>query len=83
MVGKTIQCADRLDRLLANKVQVIRTLVLPPYKEVHVSCRLNLDPSGPTKLIDSLMSEDHNIVVAATLNTLREKQKTTKKCNHY
>ena len=30
MGGQTIQCTDRKGRLLANKVQSIRTLILPP-----------------------------------------------------
>ena len=60
MEGKTIQCRDRLGRLLAH---VTRTLALPPDKEVHVSCRPDL--SGPTGLIDSLINEGPNIVVVS------------------
>ena len=56
MGGKTIQCTDRIGRLLANKVQIIRTLTLPPDREVHVKCRLNSEPSGPVELIKELGS---------------------------
>ena len=43
--GAPIQCTDKMGRLLANKVQVVRTLVLPPEAETQVCCRLNPDPS--------------------------------------
>ena len=43
--SKTIQCTNRMGRLLANKVQVIRTLTLQPNQEVHISCRHNSEPS--------------------------------------
>ena len=66
--GKSIQCTDRMGRLLANKVQVTRTLTLAPDREVHISCQLNSEPSGPIGLIESLLSEDSGVVVAATLN---------------
>ena len=55
---KTIQCTDRMGRLLANKVQIIRMLTLPPDKEVHVKCRLNSEPSGPVGLIKGLLSRE-------------------------
>ena len=35
MGGKTIQCTDRAGRLLANKVQVTKTLTLPPDRGAH------------------------------------------------
>ena len=38
MGGKTIQCTDQTGHLLANKVQVTRTLTLPLDREVHHSC---------------------------------------------
>ena len=44
MGGKTIQCSDRTGRLLANKVQLTRTLTLPPDRKVHISCQLNFKP---------------------------------------
>ena len=54
--------------LLDNKVQIIRTLILPPDKEVHVNCRLNSEPSGTVGLIDSLLSGESGVAVAATLD---------------
>ena len=74
MGGKTIQCTDRIGHLLANKVQIIRTLILPPDREVHVSCRLNSEPSGPVGLIEDLLSEESGVAVAATLDRPRIKR---------
>ena len=68
MGGKTIQCTDRMGRLLANKVQIIRMLTLPLNREVHVKCRLNSEPSGPVELIESLLIGKSRGAVAATLD---------------
>ena len=65
--GTAIQCTDKTGRLLANKVQVVRTLVLPPEAETQVCCRLNSDPSQPIGLIESLLDQDKGVAVAATL----------------
>ena len=65
--GTPIQCTDKTGRLLANKVQVVRTLVLPPEAETQVCCRLNSDPSKPIGLIESLLEQDKGVAVAATL----------------
>ena len=80
MGGKTIQCTDRSGRLLANKVQVTRTLTLPPDREVHISCRLNSEPSGPIGLIEGLLGGDHGVAVAATLDRPRVKREVTVRC---
>ena len=55
-----------MGHLLANKVQVTRTLNLPPDREVHVSNRLNSELSGPVGLIEGLLSGANG--VAATLD---------------
>ena len=60
--------------LLANKVQIIRTLVLPPDQEVHVNCRLNSEPSGPVGLIEGLLNGESGVAVAATLDRPRTKR---------
>ena len=62
-----IPCTDKLGRLLANKVQVVRTLVMPPEAEIQVCCRLNSTPSAPVGLIESLLGQDTGVAVAATL----------------
>ena len=80
MGGKTIQCTDRAGRLLANKVQVTRTLTLPPDREVHIKCRLNSEPSGPVGLIEGLLSGESEVVVAATLDRPRAKREVTVRC---
>ena len=66
MGGKTIQCTDRMGRLLANKVQIIRTLILPPDGEEHVNCRLNSEPSGQVGLIEGLLSWESGVTVEST-----------------
>ena len=71
---------DRMSKLLANKVQVTLTLIPPQDKEVYISCQLNAEPGGSTRLIKSLISEDPNIVVVATLNTPRAKRKVSIRC---
>ena len=38
MGGETIQRTDRMGCLLANKVQIIRRLILLPDNGVHVNC---------------------------------------------
>ena len=80
MRGKAIQCMDRISKLLANKVQVTLTLILSQDKEVDMSCQLNSEPGGSTMLIKSLISEDPNIVVVATLNTPRAKREVSVRC---
>ena len=65
--GTPVQCTDKAGRLLTNKVQVVRTLVLPPEAEVQVCCRLNSEPSSPIGLIESLLGQDTGLAVAATL----------------
>ena len=67
--GKTIQCTDRMGHLLANKVQIIRTLTLPPDREVHVKCRLDSEPSGSAGLTEGLLNGESG--VAATLDKPR------------
>ena len=52
--------------LLAKKVQVTRTLTLPPDKEVHVKFRLNLGPSEPVGLIEGLLGEENGVAIART-----------------
>ena len=80
MGGKTIQCTDRMGRLLANKVQIIQALTLPPDREVHVRCRLNSEPSGPVGLIEGLLSGESGVAVAATLDRPRPKREVTVRC---
>ena len=65
---------EQLCRLLTSKVQVTQTLFLPSDKKVHVSCQLNSNRNEPTGLIESLMSEDPNIMVAVTLDTSSAKR---------
>ena len=55
MESKTIECTERVHRMLANKFQVTRTMVQPPDREVHISCRLNSNLNRPTRLIKSLV----------------------------
>ena len=80
MGGKTIQCTDRMGRLLASKVQIIRTLTLPPDREVPVKCRLNSELSGPVKLIEGFLSGESCVAVAATLDRPRPKREVTVRC---
>ena len=80
MGGKTIQCTDRMGRLLANKVQIIWTLILPPGREVHVNCRLNSEPSGLVGLIEGLLSRESGVAVAATLDRPRTRREVTVCC---
>ena len=53
--GVPVQCTDKAGHLLANKVQVVRTLTLPPEAETQVCCHLNSTPSAPVGLIESLL----------------------------
>ena len=80
MGGKTIQCTDRMGHLLADKVQIIRTLILPPDREVHVNCRLNSEPSEPVELIEGLLSEESGVAVAARLDRPRTRREVTVRC---
>ena len=66
--------------LLANKVQIIRTLILPPDREVHVNCILNSKPSGPVELIEGLLSRESGVAVAATLDRPRTRREVTVRC---
>ena len=66
--------------LLDNKVQIIRTLILPPDKEVHVNCRLNSEPSGPVGLIEDLLSGESGVAVAAMLDRPRTRREVTVRC---
>ena len=65
---------------MANKVQVTRTLTLPPDREVHIKCRLNSEPSRPVGLIEGLLSGEREVVMAATLDRLRAKREVTVRC---
>ena len=58
MVGKALQRTDEISHLLTNKVQVIRTLTLPPDREVQVVYLLNSELSGPMGFIKSLLGAD-------------------------
>ena len=69
-----------MGRLLANKVQIIRTLTLPPDREVHVKCRLNSEPSWPVGLIEGLLSGESGVAVAATLDQPQPKREVTVRC---
>ena len=80
MGDKTILYTDRMSRLLANKVQVNRTLTLPHDREVHVSCRLNSEPSRPVGLIEGLLCEESEVATAATLDRLQTKWEVTVRC---
>ena len=80
MGGKTIQCMDQMGRLLANNVQIIRTLILPPDRELLVSCRLNSKPSEPVELIEALLSKESGVAVAATLDRPRIRREMTVRC---
>ena len=71
MAGKDFQCTDKISRLLANKVQGMQTLALPPDREVHIRCRLNSDHSGLVAFIESFLSKEKPVAVAATLERLR------------
>ena len=65
--GTAIQCVDKAGRLLANKVQVLRTCTVPAGTEAQVVCRLNSEPSGRMGLVENLLEKDDGLVVAATL----------------
>ena len=60
-------------RTPSSKVQVTRSLTLPPDREVHIKCRLNSEPSGLVGLIEGLLSGESGVVVAATLDRPRAK----------
>ena len=79
MGGKTIQCTDRMGCLLA-KVQIVRTFTLPLDREVHISCRLNLELSRPVRLIESLLNGESGAAVAATLDRPRTRREVTVRC---
>ena len=78
MGGKTIQCTDWMGRLQANKVQVTRTLTLPPDR--RYSCRLNSQPRRPVGLIEGLLNVESGVAVAATLDRPRIKREVTVRC---
>ena len=81
MMGcKTIQCTNRMVRQLANKVLVVRTLTLPPDREVYISCRLNSEPNRPEELIEALLSGESKVAVTATLDRLWTKREVTVHC---
>ena len=80
MGSKTIQCTDWMGRLLANKVQIINTLTLPPDREVYVSCRLNSEPSGSVGLNQGLLNRESRVAVAATLDRPRDMREVTVRC---
>ena len=77
MENKTIQCTDLAGRILANKVQVTRTLTLPPDKKVHVRYRLISEPSGPIGPIEDILGGKSGVVAVATLHRPRMKQEVT------
>ena len=66
--GKALYCTDRVDRLLAIKLQVNQTLTLPSSQEIQVSYRWNSNPSGPVSCIESSLTKNKGMAVAATLN---------------
>ena len=68
MGNKTIQYTDRMGHLLANKVQIIRTLTMPPDRDAHIKCRLNSEPRGPVGIIEGLLTRESGVMVAATLD---------------
>ena len=80
MGGKTIQCMDRMGRLLPNKVQIILTLILPPDREVHVNRRLNSEPSGLVGVIEGLLNRESGVAVADTLDRPRTRREVTVHC---
>ena len=55
---------------------------MPPDREVHISCRLNSEPSEPIGLIEGLLGGDNRVVVAATLDRPRMKREVTVRCKN-
>ena len=78
--GTPVPCTDKTGRLLANKVQVVRTATLPPEAEVQICCRLNSTPSAPVGLIESLLERDTGVAVAATLGRPMADGKVVVRC---
>ena len=66
-----------MGRLLANKAQVTRKLTLLPDWKVHVSCRLNSEPSKPVGLIEGLLEGEFKVMVAAHLDRPQTKRVVT------
>lgn len=66
--------------LLANEVQVTRTLTLPLDREVNISCRLNSKPIRTVILIEGLLCGKIGVGVAATLDRPRTKRQVTVRC---
>ena len=67
MGSETVLCTDARGTLLANKVQVLSTIVIPPKAEMQVCCRLNSVPSHSLGLVENSFTRDTGLAVAATL----------------
>ena len=64
---ETVLCTDQRGNLLANKVQVLSSTMIPPEAEMQVCCRLNSEPSSSLGLVESSLTMDTGLAVAATL----------------
>ena len=80
MGGDTIQYTDRMGCLPARKVQVAKTLMLPPDRKVHIRNGLNSEPSRPVGLIEGLLNREIAVAVAVTLDTPRIRRDVTVRC---
>ena len=64
---ETVLCTDQRGNLLANKVQVLSSTMIPPEAEMQVCCRLNTEPSSSLGLVENSLTMDTSLAVAATL----------------
>lgn len=74
---KSLQCTDRLGRLLTNKVQVVRQTVLPPSTESHVICRINTQAYPPVGVVER---SEGSLLVATSLNCPNPKGQMVVRC---
>jgi hypothetical protein len=66
--GANLACTDREGKLLCNKVQVVRTVEIPPRSEQMVLCRLNASPASNTGVVEGLSRYmERGVLVAAAV----------------
>ena len=67
MGTEIVLCTDQRGNFLANKVQVLSSIVIPAEAEMQVCCRLNSEPSSSLGLVENGFTRDTGLAVAATL----------------
>lgn len=75
-----LTCTGRHGEMLTNKVQVLRTIVMPQGSEMQIVCRLATPPSHPMGVVEHFSKNSSEILLAATLTQPDSKKRIVVRC---